>query len=74
MIDSRCRQSPGETPLLESRVRRARPAHVFVGAYQGVASPVRAPTGFSYLLVTLKHGETRTYHLRTKSGSTPVFR
>jgi len=37
------------------------PAHVIVGDYDGVRSPVRAPDGFNYLLVTLKPGETWTY-------------
>ena len=37
------------------------PAHVIVGAYDGAISPVRAPAGVNYLLVTLKPGETWTY-------------
>lgn len=37
------------------------PAHVIVGAYVGVASPVRAPAGVNYLLVTLKPGQTWSY-------------
>lgn len=37
------------------------PAHVIVGAYEGVQSPVRAPPGFNYLLVTLKPGQSWTY-------------
>ncbi|KLK92566.1 pirin [Microvirga vignae] len=40
---------------------RAGPAHVIVGAYGGTASPVRAPGGINYLLVTLKPGERWTY-------------
>ena len=40
---------------------RVGPAHVIVGAYGGVASPVRAPGGFNYLLVTLQSGERWTY-------------
>lgn len=53
---------PSESQYIEaSEMKRAGPAHVIVGAYQGVASPVRAPAGFNYLLVTLKPGETWTY-------------
>lgn len=42
-------------------MRRVGPAHVVVGAYQGVKSPVRAPDGVNYLLVTLRPGESWTY-------------
>jgi redox-sensitive bicupin YhaK (pirin superfamily) len=53
---------PSESQYLEpSRMQRAGPAHVIVGAYDGVESPVRAPDGINYLLVTLKPGETWTY-------------
>lgn len=37
------------------------PARVILGAYQGVQSPVRAPAGMNYLLVTLPAGESWTY-------------
>lgn len=37
------------------------PARVILGAYQGVQSPVRAPAGINYLLVTLGAGESWTY-------------
>jgi redox-sensitive bicupin YhaK (pirin superfamily) len=37
------------------------PAHLIVGAYSGATSPVRAPGGINYLLVTLKPGERWTY-------------
>src|SRR4051812_31248326 len=37
------------------------PARVLVGSYAAVASPVRAPGGINYLLVTLKPGEQWTY-------------
>jgi redox-sensitive bicupin YhaK (pirin superfamily) len=37
------------------------PAHVIVGAYEGATSPVRAPAGVNYLLVTLKPGDTWAY-------------
>lgn len=46
-----------EAPLMRS----VGPAHIIVGAYEGVQSPVRAPTGFNYLLVTLKPGQSWTY-------------
>jgi len=37
------------------------PATIIVGDYQGVKSPVPAPSGYNYLLVTLQPGETWTY-------------
>lgn len=37
------------------------PARLIVGRYQGAESPVRAPAGINYLLVTLKPGETWRY-------------
>ena len=53
---------PSESQYLEaSEMQRAGPAHVIVGAYDGVESSVRAPGGVNYLLVTLKPGETWTY-------------
>lgn len=53
---------PSESQYLEaSQMKCAGHAHVIVGAYQGVESPVRAPKGINYLLVTLKAGEAWTY-------------
>ena len=53
---------PSESQYLEAGdMKRAGPAHVIVGAYDGAESPVRAPAGINYLLVTLKPGETWTY-------------
>lgn len=37
------------------------PARLIVGDYQGTTSPVRAPSGFNYVLVTLQPGERWTY-------------
>jgi redox-sensitive bicupin YhaK (pirin superfamily) len=37
------------------------PARVIVGSYTGAASPVRAPYGINYLLITLKPGALWTY-------------
>ncbi len=37
------------------------PARLIVGAYHEATSPVRAPDGINYLLVTLKPGERWTY-------------
>jgi len=37
------------------------PARVILGAYEGVHSPVRAPAGMNYLLVTLRAGESWNY-------------
>jgi len=42
-------------------MRRAGPAHVIVGNYAGVHSPVPAWEGVNYLLVTLRPGESWTY-------------
>ncbi|SEO58642.1 Redox-sensitive bicupin YhaK, pirin superfamily [Luteibacter sp. UNC138MFCol5.1] len=42
-------------------MHRAGPAHVIVGRYDGVQSPVRAPAGVNYLLVTLAPDESWTY-------------
>ncbi|MEY9148754.1 pirin family protein [Bradyrhizobium elkanii] len=39
----------------------AGPAHIIVGTHQGVQSPVPAPEGVNYLLVTLRPGERWTY-------------
>ncbi|RDK08941.1 pirin family protein [Cupriavidus lacunae] len=44
------------------------PAHVIVGSYEGVQSPVPAPEGINYLLVTLRPGERWTY--RPPAGHT----
>lgn len=38
------------------------PAHVIVGNHEGAQSPVPAPEGMNYLLVTLRAGECWTYH------------
>jgi redox-sensitive bicupin YhaK (pirin superfamily) len=40
---------------------RTGPAHVIVGRYEGVQSPVPAHAGVNYLLVTLAAGEQWTY-------------
>jgi redox-sensitive bicupin YhaK (pirin superfamily) len=53
--------SPDSQYVEASEMRRVGPAHVIVGAYQGVQSPVRAPDGVNYLLVTLGPGESWTY-------------
>lgn len=44
-----------------AHMRRAGPAHVIVGRYEGVQSPVPTPDGINYLLVTLRPGEHWTY-------------
>lgn len=36
-------------------------AQVIIGSYEGVQSPVRAPDGITYLLVTIPAGESWTY-------------
>src|SRR3954471_6881275 len=47
------------------------PARVLVGSYAAVASPVRAPGGINYLLVTLNPGEQWTY--QPPSGHTTAW-
>lgn len=54
--------APSESQYIEAKdMKSAGPAHVIVGAYDGVTSPVRAPAGVNYLLTTLKPGETWAY-------------
>jgi redox-sensitive bicupin YhaK (pirin superfamily) len=53
---------PSESQYIEAKdMKSAGPAHVIVGAYEGVTSPVRAPAGVNYLLATLRPGETWAY-------------
>jgi len=53
---------PSESQYLEaSEMNRVGPAYMIVGAYDGVESPVHAPEGINYLLVTLEPGETWIY-------------
>ncbi len=53
---------PVDSQYIESRhVPEAGPARVVVGRYDGAQSPVRAPEGLNYLLVTLEANETWTY-------------
>jgi redox-sensitive bicupin YhaK (pirin superfamily) len=60
---------PSESQYLEaSTMKRVGPATVIVGAHEGVESPVRAPAGITYLLVTLKPGETWTYQPPSSHG------
>ncbi|WP_312681737.1 pirin family protein [Stenotrophomonas chelatiphaga] len=49
-------------------MRHSGPAHVIIGSYEGVQSPVPAPAGINYLLVTLKAGQHWTY--RPPTGHT----
>ncbi|MEX3939937.1 pirin family protein [Paraburkholderia sp. EG287B] len=42
-------------------IPRVGPAHVVIGCYEGVSSPVPAPAGINYLLVTLRVGERWVY-------------
>jgi redox-sensitive bicupin YhaK (pirin superfamily) len=54
--------APSESQYIEAEsMKSVGPAHVIVGAYDGVTSPARSPAGVNYLLVTLKPGETWTY-------------
>src|SRR4051794_18556416 len=47
--------------VLSEQIPTVGPARVLVGAHGAVASPVRAPGGINYLLVTLNRGEQWTY-------------
>lgn len=61
-LPSELETGPSESQYIEAaQMKRAGPAHVIVGSYEDVTSPVRAPQGFNYLLVTLRPGETWTY-------------
>ncbi len=53
-----CENLPGESQYLEARHMPVwGPATVIIGGLDGAHSPVRAPDGITYLLVTLKPGE-----------------
>jgi redox-sensitive bicupin YhaK (pirin superfamily) len=44
-----------------TQMPRGGSAHVIVGEYDGVQSPIEAPAGINYLLVTLRPGERWSY-------------
>ncbi|WP_295520074.1 pirin family protein [uncultured Stenotrophomonas sp.] len=51
-----------QSQYVESRdMPQVGPAYVIVGSYQDASSPVKAPAGVNYLLVTLAPGERWTY-------------
>jgi redox-sensitive bicupin YhaK (pirin superfamily) len=54
-----------------SDMRSAGPAHVILGTHEGVSSPVSAPPGIHYLLVTLRPGQRWTY--RPHDGCTVAW-
>jgi redox-sensitive bicupin YhaK (pirin superfamily) len=54
---------PSESQYIEAKDGvRVGPARLIVGEYQSARSPVRAPAGINYLLVTLKPGEQWSYY------------
>lgn len=54
---------PSESRYIEARdMRKAGAAYVIVGEHEGVQSPVPAPSGVNYLLVSLRAGERWTYY------------
>jgi redox-sensitive bicupin YhaK (pirin superfamily) len=55
------RAEPEGQYLDAQQVPRIGPARLVVGAYETATSPVRAPRGINYLLVTLKPGERWSY-------------
>jgi redox-sensitive bicupin YhaK (pirin superfamily) len=52
---------PDAQYIVGDDVPRIGPARVILGSQSGATSPVRAPAGVNYLLVTLKAGERWTY-------------
>jgi redox-sensitive bicupin YhaK (pirin superfamily) len=61
-LPSELENGPPESRYFEAKeIARAGPAHVIVGRHEDVQSPVPAPEGVNYLLVTLKPGERWTY-------------
>ena len=53
---------PVDSQYIESRdIPEVGPARVVIGRYDDAQSPVRAPDGLNYLLVTLPAGESWTY-------------
>ncbi|SDB82985.1 pirin family protein [Acinetobacter boissieri] len=51
-----------ESHYIEAKnMHRTGPAFIILGSYEGVQSPVPAPKGMNYLLVTLSAGEIWTY-------------
>jgi redox-sensitive bicupin YhaK (pirin superfamily) len=54
-------EAPQSRYIEADAMLRAGPAHVIVGRYAGVQSPVPAWEGVNYLLVTLAAGESWTY-------------
>jgi redox-sensitive bicupin YhaK (pirin superfamily) len=54
--------APVDSQYLEaSAIPQVGPARIIVGNYQGIQSPVRAPSGLNYLLVTLAAGQSWEY-------------
>ena len=54
--------APSESQYLPAEnMAAAGPAHVILGHYEGISSPVRAPEGINYLVVRLRAGETWRY-------------
>ncbi len=53
---------PSQSQFIEARdMPVIGAARLIVGRYQGIQSPVRAPSGFNYLLLTLSEGEEFVY-------------
>ena len=52
---------PQSQYLESSAIPDLAPARLIVGSYGGVQSPIKAPAGLNYLLVTLAAGENWTY-------------
>jgi redox-sensitive bicupin YhaK (pirin superfamily) len=52
---------PESQYIVSEQIPSIGPGRVIVGSYAGAASPVRAPGGINYLLVTLNPGERWTY-------------
>lgn len=62
--------APVDSQYLEaSAIPQAGPARVILGSYDGVQSPVRAPDGVTYLLVTIAKGDTWQYRPQAQHES-----
>ena len=54
-------EAPYSQYIEAEHIQTSGPAHIVVGDYEGVSSPVIAPDGVNYLLIRLEPGEQWTY-------------
>jgi redox-sensitive bicupin YhaK (pirin superfamily) len=61
-LPSALEHAPVQSQYLEAHaIPQVGPARVILGSYENISSPVHAPDGITYLLVTLKAGERWQY-------------